>query len=166
MDLQTNLQHRAAISAADDPRVSRALQFLKPDMIAAGIDPRGGEDARKDYYAFTGALQDQLDDYHKQHPGKVPSHEELKAIGAQLMQEQISHKGWLWDSKEPFFKLPVPDEEAARIKQDPYWTKRGVTPNEGMISRIYRAQLFKEKYGGSAATKPAPAFPPNAPEGQ
>jgi hypothetical protein len=166
MDLQTNLQHRAAISAADDPRVSRALQFLRPDMIAAGIDPRGGEDARKDYYAFTGALQDQLDQYHKDHPGKVPSHEELKTIGAQLMQEQVTAKGIFWDTKEPTFKMAVPEDEAKRIRQDPYWAKRGVVPNDGMIGRIYRAQQFKEKYGG-AAKKPADAaFPPNAPEAQ
>jgi hypothetical protein len=164
MDLQTNLQHRAAISAADDPRVSRALQFLKPDMIAAGIDPRGGEDARKDYFAFTGALQDQLDQYHKDHPGKVPSHDELKGIGAQLMQEQVTSKGWLWDDKASFYKMPVPDEEATRIKADPYWKNRNVVPNEGMIARIYRAEQFKERYGGSAKKPAEAAFPPNSPE--
>lgn len=166
MDLQTNLQHRAVISAADDPRVSRALQFLKPDMIAAGIDLHGGEDARKDYYAFTGALQDQLDQFHKDHPGKMPSHEELRTMGSQLMQEQIASKSWLWDSKEPFFKLPVPEEESNRIKNDPDWKKYGVIPNEGMIARVYRAQLFKEKYGGAAKKPAAAQFPPNAPEGQ
>jgi hypothetical protein len=161
MSLQDQLKHRAAIATSADPRIARALRFLRPDMEAAGIDPKGSDDNRKDYFAFTGALQDQLDQYQKDHPGKLPSTEELRTMGAQLMQEQHTH--W-YQSSEKFYQIPVPDDKAEEIRNDPYWKQRGVTPNDGMIARIYRAQLFKDKYGGSAGSA-KPQFPPNASEG-
>jgi hypothetical protein len=164
MTMQDQMKHQAAISAASDPRTSRALSMLKPDLVVAGIDPRGGDDNRKDYYSFVGGLQDQLDQYGKDHPGKLPSREEIRTMGSQLMQEQVTSKGIFWDSKEPMYKLTVPEEEAARIKADPYWAKRNVTPNEGMIARIYRAEQFKEHYAGAAKKPAEAAFPPNAPE--
>lgn len=85
-------------------------------------------------------------------------------MGSQLMQEQVTSKGMFWDTKEPMYKLTVPEEEATRIKADPYWAKRNVTPNEGMIARIYRAEQFKEHYAGSGKKPAEAAFPPNAPE--
>jgi len=163
MNLQDQLKHRTALATTDDPRIARAIRFLKPDLVAAGIDPRGGEDNRKDYYAFVGGMQDQLDQYQKDHPGKLPTMDEVRTMGSQLMQEQVTSKGIFWDTKEPFYKMTVPDEDLKRLREDPYWQKRGITPNEAMLSRIYRAEQFREKYGG-AAKKPAVAqFPPNVP---
>lgn len=164
MTMQDQMKHQAAISATSDPRTSRALGMLKPDLVAAGIDPRGGDDNRKDYYSFVGGLQDQLDQYSKDHPGKLPSREEIRTMGSQLMQEQVTSKGMFWDTKEPMYKLTVPEDEATRIKADPYWAKRNVTPNESMIARIYRAEQFKEHYAGSGKKPAEAAFPPNAPE--
>jgi hypothetical protein len=168
MTMQDQLKHRAALATTDDPRIARALRFLKPDMIAAGIDPRGGEQPRKDYYGFVGAMQDQLDQYQKDHPGKLPTMEEVRTMGAQLMQEQITSKGIIsfFDTKEPFYKMTVPDDDLKRLREDPYWKKRNVVPNDDMLSRIYRAEQFKEKYGGSAKKPAEAAFPPNAPEGK
>jgi hypothetical protein len=159
--LQDQLKHRASISANDDPRTARALTFLRPDLEAAGITPRGGEDNRKDYYTFVGALQDQLDQYARDNPGKLPKMDEIRTMGSQLMQEQITSKGWLWDSKEPAYKLSVPDDAAKEIKADPYWQQKGITPNDNMVARIYRAQQFKERYGGSAKEPTNVQFPPN-----
>jgi len=164
MSLQDQMKHRAAISAADDPRTSRALRLLQPDLVAAGITAKGGEDNRKDYFSFVGSLQDQLDQSGKDHPGKLPSMEEVRTIGAQLMQEQVTSKGIIYDTREPSYKLSVPSEESKRIAADPYWAKRGITPNDSMISRIYRAEQFKERYGGAAKAPATAAFPPNAPE--
>lgn len=165
MSLQDQMKHRAAISAADDPRTSRALRLLQPDLVAAGITPKGSEDARKDYFTFVGSLQDQLDQYGKDHPGKLPTMEEVRTIGGQLMQKQVTSKGIIYDTREPSYKLSVPSEESKRIAADPYWAKRGITPNDSMISRIYRAEQFKERYGGAAKAPATAAFPPNAAEG-
>ncbi len=166
MTVQDQLKHRAALATADDPRVARAIRFLKPDLVAAGIDPRGGEDNRKDYFAFVGAMQDQLDQYQKDHSGKLPTMDEVRVMGSQLMQEQVTSKSIFhsyFDTKEPFYKMAVPEEELKRLREDPYWKGHNMVPNDGMLSRIYRAEQFKEKYGG-AAKKPATAqFPPNIP---
>ena len=62
--------------------------------------------------------------------------------------------------------MPVPSEQLDKLRNDPYWAKRGVKPNDEMLSRIYRAQKFKELYGGSAKKPPTVQFPPNAPESQ
>jgi hypothetical protein len=162
MNLQDQLKHRAAIATTDDPRIARALRFLGPDMAAAGIT-RGTADARSDYFTFVGSLQDQLDQYQKDHPGKLPTHEELTTMGAQLLQEQHTH--W-WQGSQKFYQMPAPTEDLDRLRADPYWKSHGVTPTDEMLNRIYRAEQFREKYGGSAK-KPAEAqFPPNAPEGK
>jgi len=161
MNLQDQLKHRAAIATTDDPRIARALRFLKPDLVAAGIDSKG--DGKDDYYAFVGAMQDQLNQYQTDHPGKLPTMEETRAMGAQLMQEQVTSKGWIWDSKERFYKLPIPEDEAKRLRQDPYWQKRNIVPNDYMIGRMYRSQLFQEKYGGAVKKPAVVSWPPNVP---
>lgn len=155
-----NLQLRLRSQSDQDPRVNRALGILSPDLRAAGIDKTSSKD---DYYQFVGALQDQLDQFQKDHK-KVPSMEEVRTMGAQLMQEQVTGRArflGMGTEKTPAFQLPVPDEERTRLRNDPYWSSHGITPNDAMIDRIYRAQKFKELYGG-AAKKPADAqFPPN-----
>lgn len=152
-----------------DPRVARAINILQPDMNAAGIAKKGGfdSDQTKDYYQFIGSLQDQLDSYHKAHPNATPNIEEVRKMGAQLMQSQITSKHWYGDTKEPVYNMTVPDDEVERIKGDSYWDQHGITPNDAMIKRIYTAQQFKKLYGGSAKQKPEDVqFPPNAPVSQ
>lgn len=157
-----NLQQRLQKQSESDPRVTRAMAILTPDLNAAGINKTDKEG----YYQYIGALQDQLDQFQKDHK-KTPNIKEVQEIGRQLMQEQkTGRRGWLvfTDESSPTYKLPVPEEESARLKADPYWARKGITPNDDMIARIYRAQKFKELYGGSA--KPAQAaFPPNSPGG-
>jgi hypothetical protein len=154
-----------------DPRVHRAISILQPDMNAAGIAKKGGADTpeTQGYYQFVGALQDQLDAYHHANPNKTPPPEEVRKMGAQLMQFIITGKTWYGgDYKEPVYNQEVPEKEAAAIKNDPYWDAHGITPNDGMIKRIYVAQQFKKLYGGTAkSTNPdATQFPPNAPVSQ
>lgn len=157
-----NQQLRLRQQSETDPRVGRALQVLTPDLQAAGLNKK---DNAEGYYQFVGAMQDALDDFNRGNPGKTPKVEEIRTMGARLMQEQVTSKGWLWDSKSPTYALPVPEEKAAEIKADPYWAKAGITPNESMIRRIHVAQEYKRLYGGSTA-KPATQFPPNAPNSQ
>jgi len=72
--------------------VSQGLyQSSHPISRAAGIDRTSDKDG---YYQFVGALQDQLDQFQKDNK-KVQRAEEVRAIGAQLMQEQATGKvGW------------------------------------------------------------------------
>lgn len=154
-----NLQGRLRSQSESDPRVGRAMQLLGPDLSAVGIDKRTNKDG---YYQFVGALQDQLDQYQTEHK-KVPPADEVRKIGAQLMQEQNTH--W-WQSSQKMFETPIPDEEAERLKADPYWAKNNITPNDAMLRRIYTAQKFKELYGGAAKKPAEAAFPPNIPASQ
>lgn len=156
-----NEQIRRRGQSEADPRVGRAMQILSPEIQAAGISKKADIDQ---YYRFTGALADALDDYQREHK-KVPPPPEVKKIGAQLMQQQITDKGWLWDSKSATFDLPIPDDKAKEIKADPYWAKNNITPTDSMIRRIHAAQEYKRLYGGTA-TKAPTNFPPNAPTSQ
>lgn len=154
-----NLQQRLRTQSDQDPRVNRALSILMPDLGAAGIDKKTDVEG---YRQFVGALQDQLDSFQKDHK-KTPSLEEVRTMGAQLMQEQVTGRArflGLGTEKTPVYQFPVPDEERNRLRSDPYWTSHGVTPNDSMLDRIYRAQKFKELYGGSGK-KTEVQFPPN-----
>lgn len=155
-----NLQQRLKTQSDADPRVNRAMSILTPDLRAAGIDKATDKDS---YYQFIGSLQDQLDQFQKDHK-KTPSMDEVRSIGAQLMQAQATGRSrflGMGTEKVPAFQMPVPDEERERLRNDPYWGAHNIQPNDQMIDRIYRAQKFKELYGGSAK-KPAEAqFPPN-----
>lgn len=155
------LQQRLRAQSQTDPRVGRAMQILGPDLQAAGISKTGSGD-KDAYFQFVGSLQDALDDYQK-NSAKVPGVDEIRTIGARLMQEQVTSKGYLWDSKSPLYSLPLPDEDAERLKADPYWAKAGITPNDSQLKRIYVAQKYKELYGGAAKKPAEAAFPPNAP---
>lgn len=158
-----SMQLRLRQQAETDPRVGRALQVLTPDLQAASLTKK---DNLEGYYQFVGSMQDALDDYNRSNPGKVPKVEEIRTMGARLMQEQVQSGKWFgfMDGKTPLYQMPVPEDKSAEIKADPYWAKNGITPNDNMIRRIFVAQEYKRLYGG--AGKPTTQFPTNAPAGQ
>ncbi len=142
-----NIQERMQKNQYDDPRVVRALRILAPDM--RGADVKYPIDPKKDpqnYFQFVGGLADSLEQYKTDHPGKMPSPDEVKQIGSQLMQEQASH--W-WQSHEAFYQMQAGTDDQNRIRDLPFW--KGITPDEGKINRYYRAELYQQKYGGSAS---------------
>lgn len=142
-----NLQSRLTAQSTQDPRVGRALQILSPDLHAAGLSKKENADG---YYQFVGAMQDALDDFHTQNK-KVPTADDVKKIGSRLMQEQVTSKGWLWDSKSALYSVPVPEEDEARIKASPFWQQRGITTvRPDQIQRYYAAEQYNKLYGGSA----------------
>lgn len=148
-----NLQGRLKGQAEGDPRVQRALNILKPDMLAAGIDPKNKEE----YYQFTGALSDQLQESAEKNK-KPPSIEDVKLIGSRLLQSQ-TQPGWLWNSKVPTYQVPVPKDEADKIKLDPAWANLQITPTDVQIQRIYTRKLFQDLYGGSPKSTSMPSVP-------
>jgi hypothetical protein len=138
-----NLQQRLKGKAEGDPRVARALGILAPDMQAAGITKA----QKEDYYQFTGALSDQLQQFADDNK-RPPKVDEVKTIGARLMQSQTT-KGWLFNSQTPTFQVPVPNEEADKIKTDPAWGKLGIQPTDAQVQRIYTRKLYQDLYGGT-----------------
>ena len=151
-----NLQGRLKGKAEGDPRVARALGILAPDLQAAGIDKKNKED----YFQFTGALADQLQQFADENK-RPPKVDEVKLIGSRLLQQQKSP--WLFgllEGKTPTFQVPVPSDEAEKIKLDPAWQKLGIQPTEAQIQRIYTRSLYQKLYGGAPkATAGAPSVP-------
>lgn len=142
-----NLQGRLKGKAEGDPRVQRALNILKPDMQAAGIDPKD----KDGYYQFTGALSDQLATFSDENK-RPPKIDEVKLIGSRLMQSQ-KVPGMLWGTNDtPTYTVPVPKDEAEKIKADPAWAKLAITPTDQQIQRIYTRKLYNDLYGGKPKT--------------
>lgn len=148
-----NLQGRLKGKAEADPRVMRALGILGPDLAAAGIERKN----KDEYYQYVGALSDQLQQFSEENK-RAPKAEEVKLIGNRLLQQQTS-KGWLWNSKVPTFQVPVPSDEAEKIKIDPAWQKLGITPTEQQVQRIYTRGLYQKLYGKTAGGEGVSAPP-------
>lgn len=136
-----NLQLKKYKDAQADPKVTHALGILKPTIEAARFD-------KEQKNKFTGALQDALVDAQSK-SGKPPNAKEIQEIGARLLQDQVK-PGWLWNSTQKTFEVPVPDNESEKIKADPYWAQRKITPSDEMIQRIYTQQLYQKLYGGAS----------------
>lgn len=149
-----NLQQRLKGKAEGDPRVTRALGILAPDLQAAGIDKKSD---REGFYQFTGALADQLQQFADDNK-RPPKTDEVKIIGSRLLQSQTS-PGWLWNSKVPTYQLPVPADEADKIKADPAWGKLGIQPTDAQVQRIFTRKLYQDLYGGTAKATTMPSAP-------
>jgi hypothetical protein len=155
-----NLQGRLKGKAEADPRVARALGILAPDLAAAGIERKN----KDDFYQFTGALSDQLQQFADENK-RPPKIEEVKLIGSRLLTSQTV-PGWLWNSKSPTFQVPVPSTDAEKIKLDPTWAKLGIQPTEQQIQRIYTRDLYNKLYGGTAKKPEGGASNPSPPISQ
>jgi hypothetical protein len=148
-----NLQGKLKGKAEGDPRVARALGILSPDLVAAGIDKRN----KDEFHQFTGALADQLQQFAEENK-RPPKMEEVQLIGRRLLQTQ-TQPGWLWNSKTPTFSVPVPAEEADKIKQSGEWSKMSITPTPEQIQRIYTRALYQKLYGGTTKQQPGAGTP-------
>lgn len=143
-----NLQQTVKNKAEGDPRVARALGVLGPDLQAAGIT-RANKD---DFNQFTGALAGALDDFAQENK-KPPAFKDVQTIGARLLQAHTS-QGWLWNSQQPMYQVPVPNDEAEKIKGDAQWQRLGITPTDTQVQRIYTRKLYQDLYGGAKKQQP------------
>jgi hypothetical protein len=156
-----NLQGRVKTKAEGDPRATRAMNILAPDLAAAGIERKN----KDEYYQFTGALADQLQQFAEENK-RPPKTDEIKLIGSRLLTQQ--KQPWMFGmltSKVPTFSVPVPSEEAEKIKASPEWARLGITPTDQQIQRIYTRDLYKKLYGGTTSKSEA-APSPNVPVSQ
>jgi hypothetical protein len=149
-----NLQAKLKGQAEGDPRVSRAINILKPDLQAAGVTTKD----KDTYYQFVGALQDALETF-QQDNKKAPPPDEVRKIGARLLQTVpgSGYFGSSWGASQ-MYQLPVPDDAAKIIKEDPTWAQMGITPTDEQVRRIYSRAQYQKLYGGKA-TPPKPSGP-------
>jgi hypothetical protein len=156
-----NIQDKMrAQQGTSNPNVSRALKLLRPDLEAAGLSPKADHDG---YFQYVGALEDEVDAVSKD--GKIPSLDELRTMHGRLTQDIVTSKGFLWDSKSKMYAAAPPSETADKIRNDPAWARRGITPTDADIQRQYVYALYQKLYGKSAAPKDESKVPsgPKAP---
>lgn len=151
-----NLQGKLKANAESDPRVTKAMAIMQPDLFAAGFTKAKDPDA---YYRFVGEMQDGIEAFQKDNK-KPPKADDIRLIGTRLLQEHAT--SWLEKhitGGPPVFNVPVPDEEATKIKSDPYWASNGIVPTEQQVQRIYTRKLYQDLYGGKAKDANAAKVP-------
>jgi hypothetical protein len=130
---------------ANNPKLDHAMNVLQSRLFNAGITRKQDEEA---YYQFRGTmhevLQQQLED------GKLPDDRGIDEIGARLLRETVTSKGWLWDSTGPQFKVEVPDDDAAKIKQI-YTDRYNREPTTEELQRVYAINQYNSLYGKKKA---------------
>lgn len=156
ISLQTKLKGQAE----GDPRVTRALQILGPDLQAAGINRDKAN--RDDYFAFVGSLADALEQ-HQAETKKQPTPEEVKKIGSQLMLK-MHGSGWFGTDigANRMYQLPVPTDLSQKIKDAA--TAQGLPePTDAQIQREYTRQQYQKLYAKPAKTSDATPSGPKVP---
>jgi hypothetical protein len=141
-----NDQVKKKANAEADPRVTQALQVLRPTLDAAGISRTS--DAQG-YDQYVGALQGALEDFSTDNK-RPPNAKEVGEIGQRLLQS-VAGTGWLGSSVggSKVYNVAVPDAERTKILSDPFWTERGITPTDDQVQRIYARQIYQKLYGGT-----------------
>jgi hypothetical protein len=134
-----------------NPQIVQAMRILGPDMQAAGID-----NTDKDKKAqFVGTLADELRQF-SQDNTRPPKFEEIRKIGARLLQN-METPGRVWGTNTyPVYQVPIPYKDLVEARaKDP-------TISDWDAQREYTRQLYKEKFGKSpkAAASPSAPAPP------
>ena len=145
-----NQQMKLKSKAESDPRVTHALQVLRPMTQAAGLDSTKDKDQ---FYQFVGSLQDAMDQFQKDN-SKPPNADEINTMGARLLQQQ-SGTGWFGTNigAESLYRVTVPDSVKDRIQRLPIWQQRGAPPTEADIQRIYVREQYQRLYGKPAKSE-------------
>ena len=143
-------QHQDKKNANDDPRVGRAMGWLRDgrgaELAALGVFRRDKNNP-DDYDHLTGTVSSALDLWQESH-GKPPSyHEFMEKIAPQVLQSRPVPGAWWGTNDEPFFKPDVNSAEyknfSAKARQDVV-DKGGVEPTPAELDRAYtRMQLLK-----------------------
>jgi hypothetical protein len=148
LDLQRSLKAKAET----DPRVQKAMGILAPDLRPAGIT----RDRPDEYNQFTGALQDAIEQFQQENK-KQPKAEDIRKIGAQLLQASGRENLWsaarlegraksFWGTGAPMYKTEVPAKEIPIIKDA--WQRRfGAEPTDAQVQRLYAAQQYQKLFG-------------------
>lgn len=158
LDLRVALAKRSG----GDPRLSAALQMLRPMLQAARVTPQDDKDR---YQQFVGGLLDSLADWQKANPGKMPKKEDYEKIGTQLLSNQRDPTKWTipfirTNPQTPLFEQSLPDAMMDEFKQDPRWGGREPTAAEiEQFRRQYIRQRYQELFGTPKPQQPRPQVP-------
>lgn len=157
LDLRVALAKRSG----GDPRLSAALTMLRPMLQAAGITPQD----KDRYQQFVGGLLDNLADWQKSNPGKVPKKEDYEKMGTQLLSNQRDPTkstvfGLFPNRTTPLFEQSLPDQMMEQFKNDPRWNGREPTAAEiEQFRRSYIRQRYQELFGAPKPEQPRPQVP-------
>ncbi len=132
----------AAEKGMPDQTIQGDMAVVKGLLADAGI-----KDDKKEKQFFS-VLQREMDVRRAATGQKALKQEEVKAIAADLLTKEITHKGVLWNTSTPAFQVEVPESEKAKIAAA--LTEAGLPVNDSSILRAYRNHLNR---------KPAPPAP-------
>jgi hypothetical protein len=143
-----NKQAKLKANPSADPRVSKAINVLKTargaELEALGIFNRTTSN-KEDYDHYTGALQSAIEVWMEDHGNKPPDAKTIAdEIGPSVIRQR-TEKGWLWNSKVPFYQQTVPNAFADRLKAD-VKAQAGYEPTEQEVYKAYVRKQYLEFY--------------------
>src|SRR5258706_2105786 len=157
MDKVVKMQQRLKANANQDPRVDRALGWMRgsmgSQMEALGVYKRTTSN-KDDYDHLTGTVQSALDIWQENH-GKPPTYKEFNEQIAPQVIQQRAEPGWFGylfgGEKKSFYDQPTPDKFSQEVKADVI-ARGGVDPPPEHLTRAYiRTQLIKLSPAGKKA---------------
>lgn len=152
MDKFMQLQQRLKQNQNGDPRVLRAVGQIRGSMgaqlEALGIYSRTQAN-KEDYDHFTGAISTALDVWTETHGKPATSKDITDTIAPQILQQQ-TQKGYLWDSKTPFYNVPPPSDFKEKLVTD-IKSRGGLEPTDEQVQRAYTRMQYIKLYGGKKA---------------
>src|SRR5258706_9630480 len=157
MDKVVKMQQRLKANANQDPRVDRALGWMRgsmgSQMEALGVYKRTTSN-KDDYDHLTGTVQSALDIWQENH-GKPPTYKEFNEQIAPQVIQQRAEPGWfgylLGGEKKSFYDQPTPDKFSQEVNADVI-ARGGVDPPPEHLTRAYiRTQLIKLSPAGKKA---------------
>lgn len=141
----TKLQEagRKADPGMADQTIQGDMAVVKGLMREANIS---GKDKEAQFFSV---LQREMDVRRASTGQKSLKQEEVKALAADLLTREITHKGVLWDTKTPAFQIEVPVAERAKIVAA--LNAAGMPVNDSTVLRAYRNKLNRNTQAQTGA---------------
>lgn len=170
-DKAVALRNKLRANPNADPRVSRAMEWLK-SSFPTQMDALGISKLPKDsveLYQFRGSLETAIETWEDEHDNIKPTKEEfLKHIAPQIFREKTWHFynpfSWGTPVEEPYYRREATDEYKDRFIGEYKEQSGGIEPSPDEIHMGYQRELWRKYYQGKSQTKPpgtepAPALP-------
>lgn len=156
--------------AQEDPRLTRAMQTMQPDLESIGY---GMGKNREAYYKFKGQFQLAMEDYISENK-KAPNAEEVRKIGARLLRKTTREPtdfygrprqkdifDTIFSGKQKFFEQDVPQNDIDEIKAKISADRPGFEPTDDQIRREIIRKRYNDVYKGAPkkATEGGPSVP-------
>jgi len=145
------LQQKMKKQAVEDPRVSRALGWMKSSagaqLEALGIYNRTPAN-KDDYDKYVGAMQASIDAWQQEY-GKPPGIKEItETIGPQILRQRTEPYLFFFSQKTPFYKQDVPEDFAAKARK----IQGDTNLSDQAIYKLWLQYQMKEFYSKAPKT--------------